>query len=119
VIFLTGASGLLGLHILAHLRARGDSVLALARTPASAEGLGARGAETLPGDVADPATWQRVRGVTAIIHSAAVIVSPGGWDTYERVNVGATRLAAQRARDLGVPLISARRMGRVEAGDHA
>ena len=105
MIFLTGASGLLGLHILAHLRSRGDSVLALARTPASAEWLTARGAEILPGDVADPAPWQRVRGVTAIIHSAAVIVSPGGWDRYERVNVGATRLAAQRARDLGVPLI--------------
>lgn len=105
MIFLTGGSGLLGLHILAHLRSRGDSVLALARTPARAGRLAARGAETLQGDVADPATWQQVRGVTAIIHSAAVIVSPEGWDTYERINVGATRLAAQRARDLGVPLI--------------
>lgn len=105
MIFLTGASGLLGLHILDDQRSRGDSVLALARTPASADRLTARGAEILSGDVADPATWQRVRGVTAIVHSAAVIVSPAGWDTYERINVGATRLAAQRARDLGVPLV--------------
>ncbi len=119
MIFLTGASGLLGLHILAHLRSRGDSVMALARTPASAERLATRGAEILPGDVADPATWQRVRGVSAIIHSAAVIVSRDGWDTYQRINVEATRLAAQRARDLGVPLIhiSSVAVYRADAGE--
>lgn len=105
MIFLTGGSGLLGLHILEDQRDRGGAVQALARTPAAAAAVAARGATPVPGDITDPATWDRVQGVQAIVHAAALIASDAGWPAYERANVEATRLAARRARVLGVPLV--------------
>jgi nucleoside-diphosphate-sugar epimerase len=105
MIFLTGGTGLVGLHVLEELRGRGHRVLALARTPAAAAELARRGAVTVAGDAGDPAPWDRVGGVSAIIHASAIISSSGGWAAYTRVNVEATRLAARRARQLGVPLI--------------
>ena len=105
MIFLTGGSGLLGLHILEDQRDRGGAVMALARSPAAASAVAARGATPVTGDVTDPATWDRVEGVRAIVHAAALIAGKGGWPAYERANVHATRLAARRARALGVPLV--------------
>ncbi|MBK6781385.1 MAG: NAD-dependent epimerase/dehydratase family protein [Gemmatimonadetes bacterium] len=105
MIFLTGGSGLLGLHILEDQRHRGGEVLALARGTPAAATLAARGARPLHGDVTDPAAWDRVEGVRGIVHAAAVIAGGGGWSDYEAVNVHAARLAARRARALGVPLV--------------
>ncbi len=105
MIFLTGGTGLLGLHILEDQRHRGGDVLALARHPRAAAALARGGARQLHGDVTDPATWDRVEGVRGIVHVAAVIAGDDRWDAYQAVNVEATRLAARRARRLGVPLI--------------
>lgn len=105
MILLTGGTGLLGLHILDELRSRNRSVRALARTDAAAEMLHRHGAGTLIGTVEAPDTWARVEDCEAIIHSAAVISTRGGWDRYRQVNIEGTRLAAARARELGVPLL--------------
>jgi dihydroflavonol-4-reductase len=50
-VFLTGASGLIGGALLTRLRERGDDVVALARSTATAGALAARGAEIVRGDV--------------------------------------------------------------------
>lgn len=105
MILVTGATGLVGTHILHECRARGWSVTALVRDEASAGRVRRLGAEPTRGSVDDRATWQRIGGVSAIIHAAALITARAGWDDYERVNVGSVRLAAERARQLGVPLI--------------
>lgn len=52
-VFITGASGLLGGALLEALIARGDDVVALARSPASAQALRARGAEVRGGELGD------------------------------------------------------------------
>ncbi len=105
MIYLTGGTGLLGLHILDALRARGERVLALARSGAAAATLTLRGAEPRPGDVTDPAGWRGLTGVRAVVHSAAMILSKAPGAEYERVNVGSTRLAVETALRLGVPLV--------------
>lgn len=78
---------------------------ALARTPATAVALGARGAEIALGNAEDPAVWQELTGCTGIIHAAAQVYGTSDWSLYQRLNVAATRLAAERARQLDVPLI--------------
>lgn len=105
MLFLTGGSGLLGLHILDALIARGHRVRALVRSDASAAALGARGAEPALGLAEDPATWKELGGCTGIVHAAAQVYGTSDWAQYQRVNVEATRLAAGRARQLNVPLI--------------
>ncbi len=105
MIFLTGGTGLLGRHILAQLQHAGDPITALARSDHAATALRILGATPLTGDVDSPALWNQVDGCRAIVHSAAIIASRAGWEGYRRVNVDGTRLAAARARALGVPLI--------------
>lgn len=105
MILLTGGSGLIGRHTLELLHRTGRPTLALARSDATAASLSSSGATVLMGDVADERTWSGVDNVSAIIHSAASVFTRSDWESYRRVNVDATRFAAERALTLGVPLI--------------
>lgn len=105
MIFLTGGTGLLGLHILDELRSRSIPVTALVRDPAGAVQVESRGARSVTGTVEHPAMWDQVQGVSGIIHGAAIIAGRHSWDHFREVNVDAARLAARRARQLGVPLV--------------
>lgn len=104
-IFLTGGTGLLGIHSIKALVARGEPVLALARSADSAITLRELGAEALMGRVEDSAMWEKLPQCQAIVHSAAMVYGAGGWSSYQQVNVDSTRLAARRARALDIPLI--------------
>lgn len=104
-VLVTGAAGLVGTHVLAALRARGERPRALVRehSVATAEAFGA---EPVIGDVTDVITWQRAAsGVRAIIHAAALVASHDSFDEFTRVNVGGTRLALEAARRTGARLI--------------
>jgi dihydroflavonol-4-reductase len=52
-VFVTGAGGLIGSALAGRLRERGDTVVALARSDASARSLAERGVEVVRGDVLD------------------------------------------------------------------
>src|SRR5580692_9462760 len=52
-VFITGGSGLIGSAVVAELLGHGHTVLALARSDASATALETAGAETIRGDLAD------------------------------------------------------------------
>src|SRR5690242_4508891 len=52
-VFITGGTGLIGSAVVAELLGNGHSVLALARSDASARAAEAAGAEPLPGGLAD------------------------------------------------------------------
>jgi nucleoside-diphosphate-sugar epimerase len=56
LIFITGGTGLIGSAVVAELLAHGHTVLALARSEASAQAAEAAGAETLRGSLADLAS---------------------------------------------------------------
>src|SRR5207253_10353024 len=90
---VTGASGLVGSHVVEALVARGEPVRALVR-PASRAAVLRLGAEAVTGDVTDPAAWQAAaRGVRAIVHSAAIVQRRASWDQYVAVHVGGIRHA--------------------------
>src|SRR5947199_60492 len=104
-VLVTGASGLVGSHVVEALAARGEPVRALVRSASRAAVL-RLGAEAVAGDVTDPAAWQAAaRGVRAIVHAAAIVQRRASWDQYVAVNVDGTRLAANAARTAGARLI--------------
>jgi len=105
LIFVTGGTGLVGRHVLLELRERGEQTLALARDDKGAAAVRALGATPVRGRVEDPALWRQVDGVSAIVHAAALVTTRAGWSEYEAVNVTSVRLAAVRARELGVPVV--------------
>ena len=93
---VTGATGLVGWHIVERLLADGWSVRALVRSPSSE--LSALGVETTRGDVLDRATFVRsAAGCDAIFHTAAAITTPGGWEVYRQLNVDGTSNAIAAA----------------------
>src|SRR5205807_3609641 len=70
-VLVTGASGLVGSHVVQALVSGGERVRALVR-PASREAVVRLGAEAMAGDVTDAAAWDSAgRGVRPIVHAAA------------------------------------------------
>ena len=71
-VFLTGGTGFIGGRIADRLRARGDDVVALVRTPAKAERLRASGCEIVEGDLSTEEAIRRgCEGAQAVIHAGA------------------------------------------------
>ena len=71
-VFLTGASGFLGAHVLAELRKAGCEVRALSRRPESDVAVAQQDASPIRCDLADPASLTAaVTGCAAVFHVAA------------------------------------------------
>ena len=102
VALVTGATGLVGSHIVDRLLADGWSVRALVRNADAARRVLPAGVEPIAGDVLDEASFTRAAtGVNTVFHSAATIFSGGGWEAYRATNLGGTAnaiAAAERAR---------------------
>src|SRR5438105_13902981 len=97
-VLVTGASGLVGSHVVEALVARGEPVRALVR-PASRAAVLRLGADAVVGDVTDPAAWRAAaRGVRGIVHAAGIVQRRASWEQYGAVNVEANRLAGRAAR---------------------
>lgn len=99
---VTGATGLVGSHIVERLLADGWDVRVLARdVERAARDLPAR-VDVRHGDVLDAASFvAAAAGSHAIFHTAANIIVRGGWDAYRATNVEGTAnaiLAAERSR---------------------
>lgn len=72
-VFLTGGTGFIGGEVARQLRARGEDVVALVRTPAKATNLRDSGCRLAVGDLADEnAIRQAMAGCDAVIHAAAM-----------------------------------------------
>src|SRR2546423_7883887 len=104
-VLVTGASGLVGSHVVEALAARGEPVRALVR-PASRAAVLRLGAEAVAGDVTDPAAWQAAaHGVRAIVHAAALVQRRGPPGRDVAVHVDATRPPGAAAPAGGAPVV--------------
>ncbi len=102
-IFLTGATGFVGSHMLRRLLKEGHAVVASARAPASEAALRAAGANPWIGSIEPGAgLLQALKGCDAIVHCAAHLKMWGAWQEFEASNVGLTRTLLEAARQSGV-----------------
>lgn len=101
-VFLTGATGFVGRHMLTQLLAEGHAVRALVRDPQKA-GLAAHAkAELVAGDVAEGTGLdQGMQGCDAVIHLVGIIVEKGS-NTFERVHHLGTRNVVEAAKRAGI-----------------
>ena len=105
-VFITGGTGLVGRHVIAALRARGDTIRALARSEAATTALAELGAEPVPGDLSDAARLDQVTaGSDAVVHAAATVLAGGRWSAWYEANVLGTERAARSAARHGARLV--------------
>ena len=103
-VLVTGASGFVGGALAARLAQRGDTVVALARSEASADVLAARGYEVARGDVLEEdALAAALAGCTLLYHVAGVnTMCPTDPATLFHVNVRGAETAVRAAARAGV-----------------
>ena len=91
-VFITGATGLIGSHVAARLRQRGDDVVALVRESSDTGHLERLGCELAFGDTMWPARELAglMRGADGVVHAAAKVFQGGSRSTFLRTNVGGT-----------------------------
>ena len=72
-VFVTGGTGFIGGEVVRQLRARGDDVVCLVRTPAKASRLTELGCELVQGDLGDTEAMRAgMEGCDGLIHAAAM-----------------------------------------------
>ncbi len=106
-VFITGGSGLIGGRLVTRLVARGDDVVALARSDEAAAALRARGAEIARGDATDErALTEGMRGCELAFNLAGInslcVEDPR---PMEQLNAAGPALAVRAARRAGVARI--------------
>jgi 2-alkyl-3-oxoalkanoate reductase len=103
---VTGATGLVGSHIVEQLVRDGWSVRGLARSDASRTAVRALGAEPVAGDVLQADTLIAASaGVDAIFHTAAAITQGGGWESYRALNIDGTAAVIAATERSGARLL--------------
>jgi len=101
---VTGATGLVGSHIVERLLQDGWTVRALVRSPSP--WLESLAVESRQGDVLDANSFSRAAtGCDVIFHTAAAITPSGGWEAFRRLNVDGTQTAIGAAERSGARLL--------------
>lgn len=101
--FVSGGSGFIGGRLIERLAGQGWALRALARSERSAAAVSERGAEAVPGDLADAdAIAAGAEGCEVAFHLAARVADWGPWEEFVRGNVEGTRNALAGCREAGV-----------------
>ncbi|HEX7058981.1 MAG TPA: NAD-dependent epimerase/dehydratase family protein [Solirubrobacterales bacterium] len=108
-VFVTGGTGFIGGEVARQLRARGDQVACLVRTPEKGKKVAELGCELVSGDLGDrEALQQGMAGCDAVIHAAAMYEvgipksqHPAMWEA----NVAGTENVMRAALEAKVPRI--------------
>ena len=121
---VTGATGLVGSHVVQRLRKDGWDVRALVRDTARAGALTHARVELATGDILEPVEFARAaRGCDVVFHTAAAVTPKGGWEAFRRPNVEGTRNAIAAAGGAKARLVHVSsvavygRAGRFRAGN--
>jgi nucleoside-diphosphate-sugar epimerase len=95
---VTGATGLVGSHIVERLVADGWSVRAFVRDASAARWLRECGAELAQGDILDGESLRSAMAhCDTVFHCAALISASGNWDRFQRANIDGTRAVIDAA----------------------
>jgi dihydroflavonol-4-reductase len=108
-IAITGATGFIGSRVVKILRARGDDVVCIARTPSKATDLTALGCTVVKGDILDKASLAAAfAGCDAVIHMAAsyeIGLTGEKKKQAGQFNLDGTRNALEAAHEAGAKKI--------------
>jgi nucleoside-diphosphate-sugar epimerase len=100
---VTGATGLLGSHLVEQLIGRGERVRALVRPGSDVRLLQQLGVQLFPGDLTEPASLPGlVEGADVVYHCAARVGDWGPWKSYQTHILDATRHLLAACRSVGV-----------------
>jgi nucleoside-diphosphate-sugar epimerase len=103
---ITGASGLVGSHLVERLLRDGWRVRALVRDRGTAGWIVAQGVELRDGDTQDAVAFRRAaEGAQFVFHCAAAITPRGGWESYRAPNIDGTANAVDAAASAGARLL--------------
>lgn len=102
MIFITGASGFVGGHLVDYLLAKGRKVRCLVRSDSAKKSLSAKGAEIVNGDVTQAETLNNILGPEDfVVHLVGIIEEKGG-ATFESVHRKGTYNLVTEAKRAGV-----------------
>ncbi len=103
-VFVTGATGFVGRHILARLKEAGHFVSVLVRPGSEKKLPFMEGLGLVTGDITDPSVWaQSLKGVDAVIHLVGIIREfPAYGITFEKLHFEATRYIVESAETANV-----------------
>lgn len=100
---VTGATGLLGSHIVEQLRLRERPVRVLVRKGSDTSWLKTQNVEFVEGELNDKASLAKAcQGVKVIYHSAARVGDWGPWEEFVKFTIEGTRNLAEAASAAGV-----------------
>ena len=104
MIFIAGASGFVGGHLVDHLVKSGREVASLARSDKAADALHAKGCRVIRGDITRPETLKDVflPGAGAIVIHLVGIIEEKGTATYRAIHVEGTRNLVEEAKRAGI-----------------
>lgn len=95
---VTGATGLLGSHIVEKLRKEGQDVRALVRPQSDTSFIDSLGVEKAIGDITDPDSLKRAMvGVKTVYHAAAKVGDWGPWREFVAISIDGTRNVIEAA----------------------
>src|SRR4051794_4623159 len=119
-IFITGATGLVGSHVVEEALNRGHRVRALVRASSDTRWLDQWGVDKVPGDLEDADALRRgVEGADWVLNCAAKVGDWGTLEEFRRLNVGALRLLLDAAADAKVErFVHVSSLGVYEGRDH-
>ncbi|MFQ5411106.1 MAG: NAD-dependent epimerase/dehydratase family protein [Phycisphaerae bacterium] len=101
---VTGATGLLGSHLVEQLCKRGRPVRALVRFGSDMAWLQSQDVELVEGDLTNPASLERAcEGVQCVYHAAARVGDWGPWSDFRKITIDGTSHLLDAAERAGVP----------------
>ncbi len=102
MIFIAGATGFVGRHLLEALKDSGRQVRCLVRSPGKEDAVRALGFDTVPGEITDAEALRTgLHGVETVVHLVGIIEEKKG-ATFQNVHVDGTETLVREARGAGV-----------------
>ncbi|MBI4685545.1 MAG: complex I NDUFA9 subunit family protein [Nitrospirae bacterium] len=102
MIFIAGATGFVGSHLIDALLKEGHQLRCLVRSEKTAKSFHEKGIEVVRGDITEPDTIQgALKDINFVIHLVGIIEEKGSV-TFQRVHVDGTKNLVNEAKQTGV-----------------